>query len=227
MSSSTGNNNNKNDRTKQVSSSSFLNLASEVLSVKNNLNKTVKTGHIFKTAKPKQAITQTPSKDAKSHDDEEWEKSRVALEKKAQLYDKLKGGVVSGQQVGVEEVLFEPSYQEPSKPVDFVAKLLEREIVDEFGRTRKVSIFEKIDSTISNDVDEQRSFSEVRTRGVGFYSFSSSSDTRKCQLAELRKKRIETLNLRDSHQSMAERRREYRARRLEIALERKKRLTGS
>lgn len=189
-----------------------------IQSVKDNSSTTKHTNKIFKREKlqnNKNDVQKEPVED-------EWEKSKSALERKALLYDGIKSGSIRSR----EDVLFETSQKNyrPSKSVDFVDKLLETDVVDEFGRTRKVSVLDAINKPISTL--DSKPFTDVRTKGVGFYGFSTDMVIKGRQLDELRRKRLETLNLRDTHSSLAEQRRAYRERRLEIALKRKKRLSG-
>lgn len=140
--------------------------------------------------------------------DDEWIRIQTALEKKSRLYDDIKHGIVRN-----EDALF--SADDRTKIiVDQTSNSLPT-FVDEFGRVRSAPF--KDDETLN-------SYKEVRNLGIGFYSFSERPDQKVLQLSELKESHLQTEKGRASADLKNRRNEMHRAKRLEIALQRKRRL---
>lgn len=173
------------------------------------------------------------------------EKSRRALEKKARLYDALqhqRRGSSDDDEEDTFLVDFDQKYTErleEKTPTTIDRRRREEEdpwveYEDEFGRTRVVRQSALPRRSLSPPRRESRSPSpmmmefadragirhydagqEIRTKGVGHYSFATDDDARLDQMASLNALRQETETARKQSRSASERRRAILAKRAE------------
>jgi Domain of unknown function (DUF4078) len=204
----------------QISSSSVLNLKTELISKQAQLKPTPasKSVNLSKLKIAGESITK-PKKPVKVHRQEEHEvdKSYLALQRKAMLYQEMQErGLDMEDEEEVEELRNEFS--------SFV------EVTDEFGRTTLADPAtlpkDPEPAADSGDVPKDtesrgwvkaskpsypdpqarhfQSTKEKRTLGTGFYQFSQDEDKRESQMRELNRLRQETIISRSAAQVAAE-----------------------
>lgn len=190
----------------------------------------------------------------KDEDEEVLAKSRRTLEQKARLYEKLRRGEDDDVSEVVRENILVDFVRKDWDPVGkrFVADEPEQivrvekvEFVDEFGRTRLVTVEEhaalvKTKQELANKLIESLKAptndeaeeaiagpahyddtQEIRSKGIGFYRFSQSESARQKQLAELNVLRQSTVESRSKAMILKEQRRIVQEARLAKVRERR------
>lgn len=182
-------------------------------------------------------------------EEQAWEKSRLALEEKAQIYAALQRG--DGSQVGdtvKDNLLVDFDRKFHNEVWQPQAQEEQVEYLDEFGRTRTMgkSQFharqrEEADAMIAQakqESEQQLAASEsepdtragpahfddsqeIRTKGVGFYRFAAEESERQKQLQGLMDLRRDTVESRTKTMIARERRRLAREARLQRVQERR------
>lgn len=178
---------------------------------------------------------------------EAWEKSRLALERKARLYEQLHRGEDPGGKI-LETCLVdfdrkplldhEAHVSDALDSASATEKLTEigecrHEFIDEFGRSRLVSQKE-LDALLAEQRQSLESSEEpstighydprgeIRNRAVGHYAFSRDREERSLELAQLNQLRSETEANRLKVAKIKEKQRALREARLQRILERRR-----
>ena len=129
------------------------------------------------------------------NEDYQWLKTKECLEKKSKLYEQLATGRANcdGEDIMVDfsRVYKQEKNEEQNDEELQLDDSLLVEIVDEFGRTRKVPssqahLYQTSDSQLVDDDNAHyNALSENRKRGVGFFVFSRDEQQRSQQMNEL------------------------------------------